>query len=656
MEKRNEPFKETIKVKIENLEKIKEKLKKDFIGIDLIIDQFIENIKIWYVMPDLMSRPIIVNLWGMTGVGKTDLIRKFVKYSEFNDRFIEIQMDDGSESSYSKIQHHLESILESTDIPGILLVDEIQRFRTVSESGEEKSIGKAYSDLWMLLSDGRFESDSKNRMELMDILYDEYMSMERQEHETSDADAAAKALTTTNTSSPEKTEKNNYKYKIWRWNARRLKTLLKIEESVDVIMTWDIEKKVEMIKDKLSDPTLFEGKIYNKLLIIVSGNIDEAYRMSKEVDDVDFDADLFHEYSKKITMLDIKGALLKRFKPEQIARFGNTHILYPSLSRKNYEDIIKLKIEIFIKNIKEKHGIDVHIDKSVYTTVYLNGVFPTQGVRPVLSTVSSILENQIPKFLMYAMEKDKTDIYIRTENNKMIATIDNEEYSINIHTVIENLRRKNSPDKLALIAVHETGHALVYALRFGYVPEQLTCDTASAYAGGFMQPVHVPQRKESIIWEIEGLLAGMVAEEIIFGESMTGAGHVSDIMEATMLAATYVRHLSFDNFLGRYSPSYFDKESVLLHSTENTEKNIEQILSSAKMSARELVNKHMQLYKDLLYALYTLKTMKCKTFIEIGKKHGLEFKTNDENSQLYPNYESMMFKRLNENKPDGKKD
>ena len=47
-------------------------LKKEFVGIDTIIDEVIHSIEPWYIYPQGQIRPTIINLWGMTGVGKTN--------------------------------------------------------------------------------------------------------------------------------------------------------------------------------------------------------------------------------------------------------------------------------------------------------------------------------------------------------------------------------------------------------------------------------------------------------------------------------------------------------------------------------------------------------------------------------------------------------
>ena len=76
----------------EKLNMIAAKLKEDFVGLDDCIDKIIGSISAWYCMPEILTRPTIVCLWGLTGVGKTDLVRKLVRYMEMVDNFVEIQM------------------------------------------------------------------------------------------------------------------------------------------------------------------------------------------------------------------------------------------------------------------------------------------------------------------------------------------------------------------------------------------------------------------------------------------------------------------------------------------------------------------------------------------------------------------------------------
>jgi ATP-dependent Clp protease ATP-binding subunit ClpA len=85
----------------QTLEDARIQLKQHFVGIDETIDDLLNYIQIWYLMPEVLTRPIIVNLWGMTGIGKTDLVRRLVKCLSFQDRFVEIELSNVDSTSWA---------------------------------------------------------------------------------------------------------------------------------------------------------------------------------------------------------------------------------------------------------------------------------------------------------------------------------------------------------------------------------------------------------------------------------------------------------------------------------------------------------------------------------------------------------------------------
>ena len=54
--------KETIKERMKTLEEAKISIKREFFGIDKVIDEVFEQIKTWYIYPEYLSRPTIINL------------------------------------------------------------------------------------------------------------------------------------------------------------------------------------------------------------------------------------------------------------------------------------------------------------------------------------------------------------------------------------------------------------------------------------------------------------------------------------------------------------------------------------------------------------------------------------------------------------------
>ena len=57
------------------LAQVATELKAELFGIDAVIDRVIDSLRAWYVLPEIINRPVIICLWGLTGTGKTQLTR-----------------------------------------------------------------------------------------------------------------------------------------------------------------------------------------------------------------------------------------------------------------------------------------------------------------------------------------------------------------------------------------------------------------------------------------------------------------------------------------------------------------------------------------------------------------------------------------------------
>lgn len=604
--------KKTIAKREQELENAKAYLKQEFVGIDDIIDKFINSVKIWYIIPEILTRPVIINLWGITGVGKTDLVRKFVKAIEFNDRFTEIQMD--SREGSTNIEDYLESTFESNEVQGILMLDEIQRFRSIKDNGEENNSNK-FQDLWMLLSDGTFQSNAKIKQQLMQMLLeDKYWAEREDEGDDDDEDE--------DPTEKKRTKPKKMVFQTSYWEASRIKRLLKLSESVDEIMKWDEAKKIKVVKERLNSGETYEGKKYSKLLIIISGNLDEAFTMADQVNDADMDADVYHEYSKSIDIITIKGALKSRFKPEQIARLGNIHIIYPIPSRAAYESIIKQKVDSILTHIKETNDIDIQVDDSVLKAIYNNGVFPTQGVRPVISTVSSMLENSLPKFIFeYLNTKTKEPILLSFADGQLYSKIGKKVVKYDVPTVLDDIKEAQSDDDRALVAVHEAGHAVLYALLFKTVPTQIVVSTTDEYSDGFVGVHPMVGSKKQLLKDVKVTLGGRIAEDLVFGGDYISSGAYGDLYHATQTIGQLVRDYAMDDSnLGVFQPLPKNNGTYKV-SLEETDVVIESTLKRLYKETEVLLRDNMDFLMDVTQALMEKSSLTQQEFKKIAEKY-----------------------------------
>jgi hypothetical protein len=629
---------EEINTKKQRLELVKAELKNEFIGIDYIIEELVDYIQIWYLMPEILTRPIIVNLWGMTGVGKTDLIRKLVSKLEYQDRFVEVELSNGESTWNSTVS----SILETNGIndakPAIILFDEIQRFYTIDSEGKPL-LNTRFQDFWELLSDGKLAK--RDAKESIDDYLQRYLyaAMQRQKRKQKLKDAPPMPPDPTNPMGGGLTEDEEATVGVWE--AQSLKKIFDLKESVAEIAEMREEDVLMMMQQTREKKKVYEPINHSKSLIIISGNLDEAYSMANETGETDIEADIFRAYTEKITIVDIKNALSRKFKPEQVARFGNIHLIYKSLRKTDFEKLIAEELRKIVKKNKEHFGVDIEITTNLNQLIYQNGVFPVQGVRPVFSSITDIVEANLSKLLFEAFMGNLMHIAMDYDfdRKKIVADLAGKKViELDYTGKIDQIRQDNSPDMIASIAVHEAGHAIVYGILLGLAPLQLKSRVASRYAQGFSFPHLIHLSKENIVSKIIIFLAGGIAEEIVFGEEKATVSRSFDREEATSLIMEYIRKYGFDkNFQAWYAHSgpYSMDLSV-------TDWAIERMMRDLAKEARELLENNLDFLIGLSKELAQKGSLKPIEVVKIAEGFGHKFEVKEENYLHLAGYEKLL--------------
>ena len=130
---------EEITRKNAELENIKPILKEEFKGIDGVIDAIIETMRPFYIFPTSLKRPLVVNLWGLTGTGKTSVVNRIIELLNLRHKYCKFDVGEyvHATSEY-KLKFDLSDKVEKcTDKHLILVFDEFQLGRTISENGTE---------------------------------------------------------------------------------------------------------------------------------------------------------------------------------------------------------------------------------------------------------------------------------------------------------------------------------------------------------------------------------------------------------------------------------------------------------------------------------------------------------------------------------------
>lgn len=628
-------------------------LKKEFIGIDNVIDQIAAAITSWFFFPEMQDRPVIINLWGLTGIGKTSVIKRLSELLDYNEHYFRFDLGECT-GRYFDIQDSFKDIYTNCDgTPFIIGLDEFQLARTINEEQEEIDRASIRS-VWDLLDSGKFDiinfeynmSWFNKMIKKLDIAL--YKGVEvREGIVRTNASTYYEAIGSEN-------DQGEKKEKIYFISDRDLDIIFNMVDHLFLSQSELREKLNEMDGDQTIDYLIYLYKESlkpktvdcTKALIFVMGNLDEVYTMSRDFNP-DMSADEFHRQSTEITITEVKKALLNRFRSEQIARLGNNHIIYPAFDEKSFYGIIRLELDKVKKKVDETYNIRMEFDEKIERLIYEEGVYPTQGTRPLFTTVHQIINTRLGKIL--------NEIYLNGYTaNKLLFSI-NEKASIKenvalkitfmkdsktIHHIIDQqplvlgkLRQEKQNDEQAIIAVHESGHAILSSVLMKTIPDVIFSVTADSTSNGFVlsRPEWNYISKKEIINRLAVLLGGLVAERIIFGEENVTIGSSSDLNKATQLA-TYVLYAcgmgeikaTFGNENINSTPSV-----IFDNSSETVNKEAKDLLIQAEKLAEQTLLKQNKLLIKMANHLSDKRTIGKEQVKEFITKYAVDFNINE---------------------------
>lgn len=604
-----------------------DQLKLEFIGIDGIIDELGNVIMSWWLFPEYQIRPLIINLWGMTGSGKTALIQRLSEIIEANNYILRFDMGEfGSTSTFLK--YVLTRQLSQFDGTNpIIVLDEFQFAKTKDESGKEVN-NNSLRIIWDLLDSGKltYEPDTntyyvlrgKNALNLLRTLAKRGVKVKYGLVADEEAETVEKIVKSMDFGYEDSTiergegkipftakeiflsdlfctgiyETSNGQYSSWREIAEIIKGFNSIEEIRD------------FLEDVMEEACAFKVMDLSKSLIFVLGNLDEAYSISHSINP-DIDADEYRRHTLKITVSDIKSALQSRFRNEQIARLGNNHLIYNAFSHRNFEDLIAMHLRMVNERIGEKFKLKINFTKAVHYLLYAEGVFPTQGVRPVISTIRNLIESNFAKIIInyHSLPTKPTSINWDFKEDDFIISFMKgrtkiSEFSIKVLQKINSLRKSLKDDRQAIIAVHESGHALAAVLMVNVLPEYVITRTVDSESEGFayiLLPEEIATAKLLLDRIVIGL-GGYVAEELIFGKEYKTNGVSQDLQKVTNTAHQMVREYGMTGLPYKINIHAYGGSTYQFTFTQDLEQDTALIVNQCREKLTEVLLK----FKPLL--------------------------------------------------------
>lgn len=545
---------EVFNLKNQRLSEIAEQLKNEFIGIDSIIDQLIYAVKPWYLAAELQESPLVINLWGMTGVGKTSLIERFLELSLVDELIPCVTFNLGDKSFAEDVLERLEYLEKSKEERAVLIFDEFQHAKTLKEDATE--IEQPFSRLiWPLLDEGHFfymplkyerpqihdwlngleiclekgvKIEGGKVVEMVDV-YLQIMGFEKRE--------TYKPIVASAESSIQIENQNFFNEYHITDIAQLCSDRFKFKSDLRAYLSTLNGPQLRDFLEGLTLRTAGAQKVnLTKSLIFILGNLDAAYDMSYSMSSEDH-ADQFHEESKKVSFNEIKDVLKSKFRLEEIARLGNIHLIYPALSGGVFRQYIQKQLDLIIAKYETKFKYKLNFDSSINSMLYEEGVIPAQGLRPLKSTIRYLLEPVLLEMLGSEKVVPRKEIRLRIDKETFEAFCGTEKvFSKVLHLPIRKVKnRVQNADLKSVIAVHEAGHALAYMLYFGNFPKKITLKTADSALGGYVAVDKFSEVNSlaKLRADVKVRLAGKLSEELVFGAECVSDGGANDLYMAT---------------------------------------------------------------------------------------------------------------------------
>lgn len=609
-------------------------LKSEFVGLDDIIDSIKKSIIPWYITPEIIERPVVISLWGLTGTGKTSVVRRLTSLLGLSGKTVFFDCGlEANESSSGSIADKIEEVFDCDDDcdsissgyekfgNAVFVFDEFQYARTLGENGHEL-LKSPLRPIWTIIDSGKVSvseyrydiSRFSNFVEDFSEFAKEYPDIHVDNGKVLDREEVKIVLENLglfyygrDVSSLLGGEKNSYAPKV-RSSDREdeeddiFKPLSLIGEDnlrtmVKRLNSFKARLGFEMIIELNNVTTLIEySKILedaariitkpkeldcSRSLVFILGNLDEAFKVESDLDP-DMDADTFYDKTSKVSISDIKEALKQRFRAEQIARLGNNLIKYPTLKKEHFIKIIKKELSRIADKFLETEGIKINYAENIVDLMYSEGVFPVQGVRPIYTTIGTLLTPLLSDILINRTAEDKevtitltretdlTEKKLKIDKTSLSIIFGKPEKVVDIEIPLQLGELRNPERRLTrfINSVHEAGHAIVALYETGIYPVNIV--SVSTGDGGFCNTYdpkkegEIDSRKD-VDSDVRICLAGYEAEKLVYGKypekCLMGSG--SDIENAWDFFSEMA-----------YRCGYFEPYSYTNHLTEENSSGI----------------------------------------------------------------------------------
>lgn len=180
---------------------------------------------------------------------------------------------------------------------------------------------------------------------------------------------------------------------------------------------------------------------------------------------------------------------------------------------------------------------------------------------------------------------------------------------------------------------YDEGRSLLVA-RYG----DRSTEVASSYASGFTFPHQIHETRNSLVNKVQVLLAGGLAEELVFGEGHASIGRGQDREMATVTVIEIIRRYGFDpEFQATYTldgPASMD--------TGATDPDIEKMMARLVADTRQVLRDHQKALVDLAAAVRDAGALNGEEIAVVLRRNGLDVAIRPEGDLLVEAYDTQL--------------
>ena len=629
---RDTMFNNTFAVRTQQLEKARTQLKSDHVGIDDAIDALIDAVAAWFQFPVLQQRPRVLGLWGMTGTGKSSLVKGLVKALAVEDRTF--WLDAGQNGDRSWLDEPLSRVGERMDgEPFVLVVDEFQHARTIT-NGQEAPESTPLRAFWELIDSGRFLTwpRSYHLSDLLDLRDQLSAAIAqgvrvREGKVVRGVNVHAQCLGLDEPSAKLRSDRPWFvpDKEVERMQQGYNDRVRSRQEVRAVFAHCNGPESLQVLNDWIAQSYRMREVDGSKAMVIVLGNLDDLYVMGKVLWPELHPDVLLHRH-RKLSANGVPAMLTRMFRVEQVGRLGYDHVLFPPLGEEATLRLVQSRIDRLSGSMGNNLGASIRFSEEACAVIAHNAAVPVLGARPLITAVDRIVPALVCEALARSGQQDGRSIslHITAASGQFIVLSSTDEGSSQVLRSPFPKVPAMDPEHVLRIAVHEAGHVVAGVCLSGARPLQACVRSTGGEVAGFVvwdDRSHEPFLREDVIGRLALALGGYAAERLRYGADGISLGSSDDLRKATRMALGLIREEGFGASPCYQTEHLGDADIGFRGMMEEREREARSWLEEALKRAGSILERERELFARLVDRLSTERSLIATELNAIIEEH-----------------------------------